>query len=219
MRLPNFWHNRLLSRLIFQVSAASRRRKLQQFYRHAQPVESDLVLDVGVTPVHWSADRGCGKVENFLESSYPWPRRIVGLSLDPLDDFRSAYAGVLAVQADACHLPFADKCFDIVFTNAVIEHVGDRRRQAMFVSECLRVARKGVFLAAPNRWFAYDTHVAFPLVHWLPRRFWKKLTGEPALHLISLPSLLRLFSAGERPRRLSAVWAPSIVLYKKVSDE
>ena len=73
------------------------------------------------------------------------------------------------VQGDACALPFADRSFDIVFSNAVIEHVGDIERQRLFVAEALRVGRR-VFLTTPNRWFPIEVHTRLPFVHWLPER-------------------------------------------------
>jgi len=211
--LLNFWRVPALTRIIFRVSRLSRQRKLAQFYACCRPGKDDLVLDVGVTPTAWSTARGCSRVENFLEISYPWPERIVGLSIDPVDGFREVHPEVQAVQGDGGHLPFRDNAFDLVFSNAVIEHVGDRARQARFVRECLRVARRGVFLAAPNRWFPYDAHVALPLIHWLPRVVWRPLISEPALHLISPLALLRLFPRSSRPQRLSPLWTPSITVF------
>ena len=209
----NFWRIPALARIIYRVSRLSRQRKLAQFYASCRPTEDDLILDVGVTSDAWSTARGCSRVENFLETSYPWPQRILGLSVDSMGGFREVHPEVQAVRGDGCHLPFRDDAFDLVFSNAVIEHVGDRARQARFVRECLRVARRGVFLAAPNRWFPYDTHVAFPLVHWLPRAVWRPLIDEPALHLISPPALVHLFPRSSRPRRLSPLWAPSIAVF------
>ena len=64
-------------------------------------------------------------------------------------------------------MPFADGEFDIVFSNAVIEHVGGREQQRRFVEESLRVARRA-FVTTPNRWFPVEVHTRLPLVHWLP---------------------------------------------------
>ena len=209
----NFWRIPALARVIYRASRLSRQRKLAQFYAYCRPSKDDLILDVGVTPKAWSTARGCSGVENFLEISYPWPERIVGLSIDPMDGFREVHPEVQAVQGEGCQLPFRDGAFDLVFSNAVIEHVGNRARQARFVKECLRVARRGVFLAAPNRWFPYDTHVALPLIHWLPRVVWRLVINEPALHLISPLALLHLFPRSSRPQRLSPLWAPSIAVF------
>ena len=211
----NFWRIPALARVIYRASRLSRQRKLARFYAFCQPTKGDLILDVGVTPVAWSTASGCCRVENFLETSYPWPERIVGLSIDPLTGFQEMHPYAQAVRGDGCRLPFKDGAFDVVFSNAVIEHVGDRDRQARFVEECLRVARRGVFLAAPNRWFPYDTHVAFPLVLWLPRSVWRHLINEPDIHLMSPPSLLRLFPRSSRPRRLSPLWSPSIAVFAR----
>jgi hypothetical protein len=36
------------------------------------------------------------------------------------------------------------------------------------VADCLRVARRGIFLTTPNRWFPVEFHTQLPLLHWLP---------------------------------------------------
>lgn len=202
----------LVERLVFHVARVSRRSKLALFYTHVGPRDGESILDVGVAPVRWSAASGAPAVENFLEESYQWPQRIVALSVDCLAEFRAIHPQVRAVQGDACCLPFADRAFDIVFTNAVIEHVGDRDRQLQFVRESLRVARRAVFLAAPNAWFPYDTHVGFPFVHWLPRALWRHLVEESQLYLLSPAELLGFFPPWSRPQRLNGWWAPSIVV-------
>jgi hypothetical protein len=67
-------------------------------------------------------------------------------------------------------MPFAAKEFDWVFSNAVIEHVGDAEDQFHFLLELLRVARN-VFFTTPNRFFPVETHTRVLFSHW--RRNWK----------------------------------------------
>ena len=45
-----------------------------------------------------------------------------------------------------------DGTFDVVFSNAVIEHVGGEEEQLRFVAEALRVGRRA-FITTPNRLF------------------------------------------------------------------
>ena len=68
---------------------------------------------------------------------------------------------------DACDLPWADKSFDIVYSNAVIEHVGDFARQQRMAREIARVG-KSWFVTTPNRWYPYEFHLRLPFVTWLP---------------------------------------------------
>ena len=70
--------------------------------------------------------------------------------------------------ADGCSLPYPDRHFDWVFSNAVLEHVGDRDKQDQFTREMQRVARIGYFLSTPNRAFFIDPHTYLPYYHLLP---------------------------------------------------
>ena len=156
-------------KLVDAVSLRSRRRKLRLFLEELRPGPDTTVLDVGADEVGFGGaggQSGCG-THNFFEELYPWRARITALGPHDGTGFRRHYPDVSYVQGDACALPFPDQSFDVVFSNAVIEHAGDRARQRLFVEEALRVGRR-VFLTTPNRWFPVEVHTRLPLVHWLP---------------------------------------------------
>ena len=150
------------------VSLHSRKRKLQLFLEELQPTATTTVLDVGADELAFGEGDGCATM-NFFEELYPWPERITALGLQDGAVFGERYPHVRYVQGDACALPFEDGEFDVVFSNAVIEHVGGRERQRRLVSEALRVGRR-VFLTTPNRLFPLEVHTRLPFVHWLPDR-------------------------------------------------
>ena len=184
-------------RIVDAVSMRSRRRKLHLFLEELRPTPETSVLDVGADELAFGEGDGCGTL-NFFEEHYPWPERITALGLHDGKGFRARYPQIEYVQGDACALPFPDRAFDIVFSNAVIEHVGDRERQRQLVSEALRVGRR-VFITTPNRRFPIEVHTLLPLVHWLPdslahrayHRVGKSFATE--IHLLSNRSLRALF--------------------------
>jgi SAM-dependent methyltransferase len=158
-------------RLADAISLRSRRRKLALFLELMHPDSTTTVLDVGVDEVslgEHGGESGC-TTHNFFEERYPWPERITALGVHDGVRFRERYPQIAYVQGDACALPFPDGTFDVVHSNAVIEHVGGRDRQEAFVREALRVGRR-VFATTPNRWFPIEVHTRLPLVHWLPER-------------------------------------------------
>jgi Methyltransferase domain len=62
-----------------------------------------------------------------------------------LNQARARYeigAGEAVVLGDGASLPFADRSFDLVFSNSVIEHVGGRAEQARFAREIARVGKQ-----------------------------------------------------------------------------
>ncbi len=179
------------------ISLRSRERKLELFLDELRPTAETTVLDVGADELGFGEGDGCATM-NFFEERYPWPERITALGLHDGSGFRSRYPQIPYVQGDACALPFADASFDIVFSNAVIEHVGGRDRQRRFVSEALRVGRR-VFITTPNRRFPVEVHTRLPLVHWLPdtvaHPLYRAVGKEEAteLELLTRRSLTALF--------------------------
>jgi len=72
------------------------------------------------------------------------------------------------VAGDGRALPFRDGAFDVVFSNSVIEHVGDGESQRQFAREVARVGC-AYWVQTPNRWFPVEQHLLTPVVHWLPK--------------------------------------------------
>jgi SAM-dependent methyltransferase len=151
------------------VSLRSRRRKLALFLETMRPSAETSVVDVGVDDSGFGDRRGACSTLNFFEELYPWPERITAVGMTEGRRFSERYPAIPYVQADALELPFADREFDLYFSNAVLEHVGPREAQRRFVAEALRVAPR-VFVTTPNRWFPIELHTRAPLVHWLPER-------------------------------------------------
>jgi len=151
------------------ISLRSRRRKLRLFLDEIRPTESTTVVDIGADEIGFGeqgGQAGCA-THNFFEELYPWRRQITAVGLHDGVGFRARYPEIVYVQGDGCSLPFADETFDVAFSNAVLEHVGDADRQRAFVEEAVRVSRR-IFLTTPNRWFPVEVHTRLPLVHWLP---------------------------------------------------
>ena len=157
-------------RLTDAISLRSRRRKFALFMETMAPTAETTVLDVGVDDSAFGEHGlGAAVAGRSTSSRSSTPGRS-GSRRSACTKGRGSGRATRAsryVQGDALDLPFADGEFDVVFSNAVIEHVGGREQQRRFVEESLRVARRA-FITTPNRWFPVEVHTRLPLVHWLP---------------------------------------------------
>jgi len=129
-----------------------RMRRMAKLSRLLNITENIRILDVGGTPANWSL--------------LPIEPKVTMLNMPRA--MEADRHGMIWIFADGCHLPFADKSFDLVFSNSVIEHLGEPRRHEQFARE---IARVGVryFVQTPNRWFPVEHHLLTPLIHFLPR--------------------------------------------------
>ncbi len=177
--------------LSVRVAARVRRRMYTRFMRNFSPDERDDVLDIGVT-----SDRTY-ESSNYFEAFYPFKQRVVAAGLDDASFLEQAYPGVKFVFANALNLPFRDRSFSFVHCAAVWEHVGSAERQAAMLDECLRVARRGVCLTTPNRWFPIEVHTQIPLLHWLPKRLHRGILARTKFHALALESNLNLMTGSE----------------------
>jgi SAM-dependent methyltransferase len=149
--------------LFDRLSYISRKRKLELFYSLLKPNADDKVLDVGAE-INPDGSRGLQLID-----SYPWKDKITALntSAEHIKLIKQHYPEVKAIVGNGCILPWPDKHFDIVYSNAVIEHVGGLAEQKKMAAEIMRVSKRW-FMSTPNRWFPFEFHLRLPLVTWLP---------------------------------------------------
>jgi ubiquinone/menaquinone biosynthesis C-methylase UbiE len=91
-------------------------------------------------------------------------------NLNPPAHQRDEEYRLRVVVADGRSLPFANRSFDWVFSNAVIEHVGNWEEQQRFAMEIRRVAARGYFVTTPNLYFPIEPHALLPLYQFYPTR-------------------------------------------------
>lgn len=142
----------------------SRKAKLAQFYAR---YGGGKVLDVGVSGRDWSDQENV-----FLKHFRGQAADYTALGIEDLSGLSRRYPDRRFVQYPGGRFPFADGEFDWAYSNAVIEHVGDRAAQAAFLDEMLRVA-KNVFFTTPNKWFPLESHTNVMLLHYFPERFYR----------------------------------------------
>jgi Methyltransferase domain len=134
------WTDRLLSKL----SGYFRRRRFAGFDRFLSGVE--CIIDFGGTPQIWLS---IGR------------RNVTLLNIDQ----QQVPAGFVAMKGDARRTSFADKSFDLAFSNSTIEHVGTWEDQRAFARELCRVGKR-IYCQTPARGFFFEPHYFTPFVAW-----------------------------------------------------
>src|SRR4051794_39738331 len=129
-----------------------RSRRMRLFEKTFEISPATRILDVGGSPSIWE----------FLTIR---PRLTILNFPSAIE--RGAYS-VDCVAADGLLLPFKKNAFDIVFSNSVIEHVGNRADQQRFAEELARVGRC-YWVQTPNRGFPIELHLMLPFIHYLPK--------------------------------------------------
>ena len=182
---------------------------MQRFARELAITAETRVLDVGGTPETW--DMLAVRPRVTLLNTPRTKAELAGASW--------------WVAGDGRALPFRDDAFDVVFSNSVIEHVGDAESQRQFAREVARVGR-ACWVQTPNRWFPVEQHLLTPLVHWLPKRWqrwivprftvWNALVrptaDRRAFYLTHYLNEVRLLSAAE----FSALFPGARVIRERV---
>lgn len=124
------------------------------FAREFDITRETRVLDVGGTMHNWK----------LLEPVMRPRLTMLNIDARPAD----LPADVEWMQGTALALPFHPGDFDVVFSNSVIEHVGDWSAQQQFASEVRRL-NASYWIQTPNRHFPIEPHYLGIGVQWLPR--------------------------------------------------
>jgi hypothetical protein len=161
--------------LLMPLHSKFRQEKVQLFFQSFRPNPADSLLDVGGAP-------GIGTEFSTLHTYFD---NVWLLNIRKVDHPR-------AIVGDACEIPLADKSIDWVFSNALIEHVGSYLKQKRMADEVRRVARKGYFVATPNRFFPIDPHTYVPFLHLMPEPVIDKV-ADGAYWMLSPGTMRKLF--------------------------
>ena len=143
------------------LDRASRRAKAAKIIwtlQRERPLGGVHLLDIGT---------GNGTIAAELAERAGPAGQVVSVDVEDVRVDRDGYTFHLLI-GDA--LPFPDASFDVVVSNHVIEHVGDRAAQQRHVHEVARVLSAGgvAYLAVPYRWRLVENHYRLPLLSWLP---------------------------------------------------
>jgi len=203
-------------RILKNMSRRSRTKKFELLNQVFCPSPQDRVLDVGAS--------GEVFLQYSLEDVYPFPSRIVagGYEAHEIVAARRHYPQPQYVQFDGCALPFPDQSFDLVFSNAVIEHILGPGRQQQFAREVMRVG-KSWFVTTPNFWYPFETHHHLPFFQFLPRPLQMRYNRALGTHipkgtvqelgLLSARQLRRLFPTSRIARVRVTFWPETLVAY------
>ena len=142
------------------LSKVSRKRKIAVLSKFIKSRDIKSVLIIGASSTGSAYEN---LIERFLQEEC---ETVVISGIENISPVWEKW-----IQADGRDLPFDDKTFDLVFSNAVIEHVGLETDQVAFINEHKRCGRNW-FLTTPNRLFPIEVHSGVFFRHmrgnWVP---------------------------------------------------
>lgn len=160
-------------------------------YRILKPVLSDAkfksILDVGST-----AD--IGKSSNAFLHFFKADTIVSVSDQEITETTRGQFPHIEFRKDNGLELDIEDSSFDLVFSNAVIEHVGNLQNVERFILEAVRVAKYRVVLITPNRWFPLETHTKLLFLHWFPPKYFRLFLKKLGMKFFSMEENLNLLS-------------------------
>lgn len=145
---------------IFEISLRPvqyimRKRRMSSFVFHMHVVENAKILDLGGQPMIWSS---VNPKLNITILNLP------GVA----HQNHQSHHNITFVEGDACDVVgYEDRSFDIVFSNSVIEHVGDTQKQVAFAHEVMRLGR-AYWVQTPSKYFPIEAHSGMPFWWFYP---------------------------------------------------
>ena len=180
------------SKFFFKNLYSARKKLYEMIIPHI--LDEDEIIDIGTTPV-------LDKHENFFLNHYKFPHKITCFSDQKLDTLKNNFPNLKMIRGDGRDTKLPNNSYDIVMSNATLEHVGSFDNQNRFIKELYRISKKKCIISTPNRYFPIDSHTMLPLVHWLPKKIHRKflnllgqnfLAKEENLNLISIKDILKI---------------------------
>ncbi len=158
---------RLLERLYAKGGIARkwRERRFKRFCELIGVPPRAKIIDLGGTQYNWE----------LVENDY----HITIVNLPGINQKKNDTEKFHFVVGDATDLSdlFPDKAFDIVFSNSVIEHVGDDTKVERFANEIKRLG-KAYWVQTPSKKFPIEPHTGFPFFWYMPISMRKRMLNR-----------------------------------------
>ncbi len=169
-----------------RITVYARKRMYEHFRNAMCPTPATNILDFGVS--EHDAEEA-----NVLERLYPHPSKITCAGIGSGAELKKAHPQVSYVSIRAHErLPFADRSFDIAYSNAVFEHLGSDAARKRIWDELNRVGCR-VYVTVPNAWFPIEHHTGIPLLHYIPTLF-RAVAARTALSFWADPTNLEFLT-------------------------
>lgn len=199
-----------LQSLFTQVHRRCRARRAELFRRHLRPSPQDQILDLG------------GGYGDYFAEVVPFRKNVWIAEIDEriLRAARRHGFQTVLIPPNGT-LPFADRSFDIVHCNSVIEHVLAPDDRARLAAEIRRIGRNW-FIQTPNVYFWIEPHSRMPFGQFLPQPALRRCLPHLARiwdhhdtmqwRLLNAKELLALFPQGRLIRERFLGWTKSLVV-------
>ena len=180
--------NSFFYKLIKKIILDARENFFKHFIHFTEYNDNQSLLDIGTTP---SFDIE----QNIILEKTKNNKNITCLSDQDCSILEKKYPNIKDfIIGDGTNTNFKDMSFDIVHSNATLEHVGSYNNQIAFVKEASRISKNHVFIQTPNRFYPIDFHTNLPLIHWLPKKIHRKILRFIGLNFYSTEENLNLLS-------------------------
>ena len=153
------------------------------------------IIDIGSTP-------SLEKEQNIFLENIKDNQNVTCLSNQDCRILKKKYKNIKNILiGNAKNTMLENDSFDIVHSNATIEHVGSFENQVSFVKEMFRISNESIFIQTPNRFYPLDFHTILPFIHWLPKKIHRKIlklmnldfySKEENLNLLSIKDLKKI---------------------------
>ena len=143
---------------IYNKFTSFRKNRFSRFLIELSPREGEQIIDLGGEPEFWKT----------VDSGY----ELHCINLNKIEFNADEYQVNLRTSAgDCCELiEEEDNSYDLVFSNSVIEHVGDFERQKQFADTALRLSQK-LWVQTPAKCFPIEPHWFAFFIHWFPKKY------------------------------------------------
>ena len=180
-----------LYKLFQKIIISSRNKFFKLFLINNNYSKYKSIIDIGTTP-------SIEEEQNIFLENTKDNQNITCLSNQDCKILKKKYKNIKnIIIGDARKTIFENNSFEIVHSNATIEHVGSFENQVLFLKEMLRISKESIFIQTPNKYYPIDFHTLLPFIHWLPKKTHRKILKFLKMDFYSKEENLNLLTIKE----------------------